>query len=263
MRRLIVIAALLISTACNAESLKLDGSSVTAFKASAQKIAEGLSDEKREALSEAVTMVMLANVPLADLMVAGAMGEEGGEKLAGQYVNSLNGMTAEEVVKKAQEMNDSKLSKVTTDAESYNTIQKELNKVTISDVSISKSKDSLNMEKVTVKLTVKNELNQAISAVYFSGTVTTEGRSTPWIKEEINYSIPGGIEPNETKKLELEPNMFTWSGDKLPANAKLELALTQVDDAKGEPLLKLPDTKEAKEIATLQKRADLFKKFFE
>lgn len=262
-RFLLIIYLSFITTACNAEPKTIDSTTAETLKTSSQAAASELPEQKRQVFAEALQVVLLANVSLADVMAAGALGEKGGEMLATKYGSAMNGMTATDVVKKAQEITDEKLATIKTDANSVEVIKAELSKVDLSDVTISKKKNSLDIDEATIQVTVKNGLSQAISRVYFQGIVSTEGRSTPWIKDSVNYDIAGGIEPNETKKLEFRPNMFAWPTENIPSGAKLDLTLEQVDDAKGEPLFKLPSNDQTKELAALQDRAKLFKSFFE
>ena len=72
-------------------------------------------------------------------------------------------------------------------------------------------------EEPIVELTVHNGTDAAISRVYFKGTLASPNRSVPWLQDDINYGISGGLEPGETITWYLAPNMFSnWSTVKSP-----------------------------------------------
>jgi len=89
-----------------------------------------------------------------------------------------------------------------------------------------------------IELTVKNGLGVAVSRAYFKGILTSPGRSIPWVSDTFNYSIAGGLEPNEVGTWKLSPNMFgTWA--KAPENRDdlvLTVELVQVDGANAKTL---------------------------
>jgi hypothetical protein len=59
-----------------------------------------------------------------------------------------------------------------------------------------------------IELTVKNGTNSAISKVSFQGVLSSPGRAVPWVKDDFNYAISGGLEPGEETTWKLAPNMF-------------------------------------------------------
>lgn len=89
-----------------------------------------------------------------------------------------------------------------------------------------------------IHLRVKNGTNHAVSRAYFTATAATPGRSVPWLDEEFNYSIAGGLEPGEQATWALEPNSFQgdWTRVRVPKDAKFAVNVVRLDNAEGDPL---------------------------
>jgi len=88
-----------------------------------------------------------------------------------------------------------------------------------------------------IELTVRNDTEYAISRAYFRGILQSPGRSIPWLDEEFNYQIRGGIEPGETQSWRLAPNMFSeWGTVEVPADAILTVEVVKLDGADGQTL---------------------------
>lgn len=87
-----------------------------------------------------------------------------------------------------------------------------------------------------VELSLLNNSNTALSRLYFHGVLATPGRSVPWVDEDFNYSIPGGIEPGEPFDVTLAPSMFSeWS--QAPHDRQdmiLTVSVYKAEDAAGE-----------------------------
>lgn len=95
-------------------------------------------------------------------------------------------------------------------------------------------------EEPIIELTVYNGTNQAISRAYFTGTLSSPNRSVPWLKDDFNYPIPGGLEPGEEVTWSLAPNMFSdWGTVNAAKDAILLVEVRRLDDAMGEQLYSL------------------------
>lgn len=93
-----------------------------------------------------------------------------------------------------------------------------LEKIEISNPKFSIDRGRFEDEAV-LSFTISNRSPVAIKTIRFSGRLQTVGRSVPWIEDDFAYDISGGIEPGETKKMDLVPNSFSeWR--KLPKEAK-------------------------------------------
>jgi hypothetical protein len=85
----------------------------------------------------------------------------------------------------------------------------------------------------------------AIQSFALAITVTTPGRSVPWLKTRVNYNVPGRVEPKEKKHFDLQSDTGDWK--KLPeAEASKAVAMATiiaVTDAAGKETgdMTLPD----------------------
>jgi hypothetical protein len=90
------------------------------------------------------------------------------------------------------------------------------------------------LEQPAISFTITNGSTIPIKRIYVHGKVQTPGRTIPWVDADFNYSFPGGLEPKETKALNLSPNMFSDWG-KVPKEAVkgaiLDMTLTSFEDA--------------------------------
>ncbi len=99
------------------------------------------------------------------------------------------------------------------------------------------SKDSF-MEKPAIELNVTNKMPVPVSRAYFHAVLQTPGRSVPWVEEDFNYSIPGGLESGESATWELEPNMFgNWAHAPKDRNDMvLTVTPVRLDGSDGKPI---------------------------
>jgi hypothetical protein len=90
------------------------------------------------------------------------------------------------------------------------------------------------LDEPTISFTISNQGTIPLKRIFMHGRVQTPGRAIPWVDADFNYEFPGGLEPKETKTLNLSPNMFSDWG-KVPKEAAkgtvLDLALTAFEDA--------------------------------
>jgi hypothetical protein len=112
------------------------------------------------------------------------------------------------------------------------------------------------MKEPRIELRVKNNTGKAISHAYFAGTLSSPGREVPWLKEDFNYAIAGGLEPGEETTWQLSPNSFSpWGVVDAPKDAGLQVTVTRLDGADGKPLFPTREFTEqdAARLAALQK----------
>ena len=96
-----------------------------------------------------------------------------------------------------------------------------------------------------IELTVKNGTQYPISRAYFKGILATPGRSIPWLKDDFNYSIPGGLEPGEEATWELWQNMFSrWGHVEMHDDAIFTVEVEQLDGADNKTLFSIKDFSE-------------------
>lgn len=92
-------------------------------------------------------------------------------------------------------------------------------------------------EEPIIELSVMNGTDKAVSRAYFTGTLASPNRSVPWIKDDFNYEISGGLEPGEEVTWYLAPNMFSdWGKVDAPKDAVFTVEVTQLDGPDGEEM---------------------------
>jgi hypothetical protein len=88
-----------------------------------------------------------------------------------------------------------------------------------------------------IELNVTNGTAYPVSRAHFNGTLATPGRSVPWLSDDFNYKIAGGLEPGETASWSLAPNMFgEWGSVDAPADAVLTVTVVRLDGPDGNPI---------------------------
>ncbi len=71
--------------------------------------------------------------------------------------------------------------------------------------------------------------------------VSTPGRTIPWIEDNFNYVVPGGLENQESKHLSLGPNQYSgWGKHETEGRKDLVMTITVVN-ADGADKTKLAD----------------------
>ena len=84
---------------------------------------------------------------------------------------------------------------------------------------------------------MKNTTAHAVARAYFVGTIATPGRAVPWLRDNFDYKIPGGLEPGEQAQWKLEPNMFSdWGKVDWKDDMIFTVEVRRLDGADGEPL---------------------------
>lgn len=249
---------------------RIDGSSEAAYKKSLEAMSKGLSAEEQKTLGESVMVVAMNGTSLLEIGAAPALFEQ-------RARSELNGKTYAEIVAKAKEIEAARAAAEAAEkverekreaelkaemerqeaarkAERKKQIETELAELNAEKAKAAADVESLKKfiversrfyfadggyrQEAVIELTVKNGLTAPVSRAYFKGRVTSPGRSIPWVAEDFNYTIRGGLEPGETVTWKLSPNMFSEWGKAPKDRTDLVLAvdLVQVDGADGKPL---------------------------
>lgn len=242
----ILIAA--FASACSDEP-RVDASSPESMKASISRMRDSLPSEKREELSNAILSILISKgtqsgneSPLANLTAIAAMGDP--KRLVEVAGASIDGMTADEILETSRglkrERMAAQLSRVEEDKRSLeeeialarnqmNEAQQRLAGVKISNARFYWNDDRY-MAKPVIAFTIKNETETPIARVYCHGLLESPGRSIPWVSDGFNYAFRGGLEPGETQKLDLAPNMFgDWGAAETKGQRGLILTVTVTD----------------------------------
>lgn len=266
MRRLLLIAPLLLAlSGCGDPTI--DGSSDEAMKNSIAKVRSSLPEAERGEFDKAVMTVGMGEGNLFQMAAAGK------DVMVGQMRSRLDGKSAKEILqlageiraKRKQEMAEADAKHEATKAEAAARAAKAelerlakrieelkqlrasdaaaaevLTKFTISDTAITQDKDVLDRNVVTLHMQVHNGTATAVSRVFMTGTVYTEGRSVPWLVKGLNYQVAGGIEPGETKTWKLSPNQFSdWGKLEVTPDMRLRLQVTELEGPDGVSFAKL------------------------
>jgi len=86
----------------------------------------------------------------------------------------------------------------------------------------------------------------------------------PWVEDDFNYQIPGGLEPGEEARWKLSPNMFSdWGKVDAPPEAVLTVTVLRLDGADGEEMLSIRDAAEVVEqVAALTAESEMIRTTF-
>jgi hypothetical protein len=240
---LLIGAILLLFVSC---AKKIDGTSEESMASSIGEIKQSLSEQERNEFEDALKLIMFQDLDFADIM----KGEKGAENVIGDVKSKLNGMTATDVVDKGKkikleiERKKKEQAKIEVADLYEKQVKTAVSKAELQKFEVIKSrfyKRKSGEYYVTyepiIELTVKNGMDQAISTAYFEGTLASPNRTIPWLKDEFNYEISGGLELNEEATWRLAPNMFSdWGEVKAPKDAVLTVDVLRLDDAEGNEL---------------------------
>jgi hypothetical protein len=233
--------ALLMIVSCTPS---IDGSSEETFQASVKKMKEGLSDEDKAAFEEALQLMAMDGFSFADPL----QGEKGAEKILEDYTEALDGLTASEVIAKGEAIKAEQERKKKEQArleieelyqkkQDAETQKEQLQGFEVTQSKFYKRKDYFGSPEPIIELTVKNGTSSAISRAYFKGTLASPNRSVPWLTDDFNYQIAGGLEPGESTTWNLAPNQFSdWGTVNAPKDAILTVEVLRIDGPDGEAL---------------------------
>lgn len=195
---------------------KVDASTDEKLKESIAKVKDSLSDGQRSEFEEALKTLAFADVNgLADLA---KLGQTGG--LERGIKDRLNGKTGPEIIAAAAQVQAERKererkeaigeieelrAKLRADAPDV------LRKFVVERSRFGRSESGFMRENV-IELAVRNDTGKAVSRAYFHAVLLSPGREVPWVDDEFNYKIAGGLESGESAVWNLSPNMFgEWS----------------------------------------------------
>lgn len=238
-----VIALTLAIVGCSPPAV--DSSSEEAAKASVEKIRESLPDADKERFDKALFAVMM-NSAMGDKSLL-EMAAADPEQMKTQALARLDGKSADDIFQMADQIRADRLQaeRMQALAEIAELEKKQqdalaaaagLSKFEVTRSRYYKQPQRYGRPEPVIELSVSNNTGSAISRAYFKGVVASPGRSVPWIEDEFNYEIPGGIESGESVDWSLAPNMFGDWGRDTPPDAVLTVTVTKVDGADGEAL---------------------------
>lgn len=201
---LVVMLAMSVLVGCKPT---IDTSSEEKMEASIQKVRASLPDEEQEEFDAALGAIMLEGLFDPDIDA---------DEMERRMKESLDGKTASEVIATRKERQRAQAIQEIEELENARKEAEEaraqLDSFTIERSRFRKVPQRYGRPEPQIELTVTNNTEHAISRAYFKGTLATPGRSVPWLEEEFNYEIRGGLEPGESMEWNLVPNMFSEWG---------------------------------------------------
>jgi len=279
--KVILSIFLLVSlSGCNEPTI--DTSTEETMKSSIQKVKESLPANKQEEFDKSIKTLMFSQIDMKNIFANAFAGQAmDKDKMLNDMKKSLSGKTGLEVIElaknlkvkraKEEEVKRTKREEAKRDYEIA-----ELEALQTKKLLYGKNKEKLSKFKVIsstftqelrnkyssrlqpiIELTVKNGTSYPISRAYFKGTLQSEGRSIPWLVENFNYEISGGLEPNEKATWSLAPNMFSeWGKVNNPKDAIFTVEVEQIDGVNGKELLSIRDfsDKDQKRLKELEEK---------
>jgi NAD-dependent DNA ligase len=228
-----IAATAILLSACSPGEAVVDTSSTTAFQASLANMREGMDASRAEKFQGAIMAIAMKDIGdamqsggLAGLATAVSLNSDP-EALLSRIGPLISGKNAEEVLQVAQdvvaEREARQLAAIGSEIAALETelaaIEQEqaANRGVLQSLSVSGARFRMNdsgyLRQPAIDLTLANNTGKPIKRIFFRGILETPGRSVPWVDEEFNYEVPGGIENGESLPLSLAPNMFSEWGD--------------------------------------------------
>lgn len=240
MRRLVlVIGMALVLSACG--SPKIDTSTKESMQASVEKVKKALPPEKQKKFEDAVAVVAMDGI--GNIFAAAANADDAERRVK----ERLNGKTADQVIaeadtivaaRKAKEKEEAlkEIKELEAKKQRAEQARLQLKQFEVQRSRLYESRSGFLPEKV-VELTVKNGTASPVSRVYLLATYSSPGRAVPWLKDDFNYKVPGGLEPGEAATWRLTPNMFSdWGKVEIRNDAVLTVEVERLDGSDEKPL---------------------------
>jgi len=218
---------------------RIDASTEDTYRESLQRMKDDLSPTDQKRLVESLKVLAFSGLKLGDL----AAGNK--QQFLQNIMVRFDGKTAQEIIaegevilsqRKEEERQQALLEIQELEAKKGGA---SVAQESIKQFKVTRSEFKYTGEytkRPTIFLTVTNGTEHAVSRVYFHGVLATPGRTIPWVEDDFNYSIPGGLEPGEDATWALSPNMFgSWG--KAPEGRKdmvLTTSVVRLDGANGE-----------------------------
>lgn len=235
-----IVLACLVLAGCGGHTF--DASSQESREKSVQRMKDALPEGERARFERAVGIVAMDGLTLGDL------GE--GTTSLDTALGKLDGKTAAEIMKEADAIVAAREAKERQQALQeiaeleHKRRAAEQAKVELAKFTVNRSRFHLREDRYSIRpdpvieLALTNGTAQAVARVFATGTIASPGRSIPWLKEDFNFSVSGGIEPGEDYETSLNPNMFSdWGNVRPPADAVFTVTIVELHNGEGEAFL--------------------------
>jgi hypothetical protein len=231
-----------ISVAC--AKPRVDVSSDDTMKQSLQRVRASLSEGRRPAFDAALTTIFASTFDFGKMMA----GSTGVASMESSVKQAIQKKTGEEIIAYAESLKKEREAKEREQAlgeikeleekqEKAGQARQHLSSFRVVRSRFYKTTQGFLSNQPVIELTVANGTGKPVSRAYFKGTLSSPGRSVPWLREDFNHSIPGGLEAAESATWHLSPNMFSaWGSVDAPRDAVLTVEVVRLDGADGQPL---------------------------
>lgn len=232
MKKLIyILSILLLASIMYSCTKKIDGSSQEKLKTSIDEIKSDLEGKKKEQFVQSIGLMLWDN-----LKFGGIPGEIEVNPMSYSFLKNLDGMTPEEVIAEGRKIAKEEVDSLYEKKNKAEMHKEKLKQFKVLEADIYSREGYLGNENI-IQLKVKNNSEKPISRIHFNGILKSPERSVPYNEETFNYEIPGGLEPEETGKWNLAPNMMSdWADVETTDDAKFTVEVIRVDDKNGELL---------------------------
>jgi hypothetical protein len=243
--------------------MRIDGSSQETYEKSLKVIRAKLTPEETVKFDEALKVVVFSEMIPSQGGLLGLMTAfNDPDKIQAKMLAAVNGKTPRELITQAdakiKEQAKEELKSVTSEIAELEKRKAGaekaaglLSKIVVTDARFFWSSGYLPQPVLAFK--VANSTGVPLSRLYFHGVVSTPGRKIPWVEDEFNYEVSGGLENGESKSLTLSPNMFSNWG-KSDTQGRNDLVFTvKVVNAAGADKTKLAEEFDTEAEARLSK----------
>ena len=207
-------------------------------KLSIIKVKQSVGKKKKKLFEESLAVVSMRGVML-DL--------SNPERMKREMTENIHGLSGRQILSKAREIYQSKLSDLKEKRTSFEQASKEMAKFIVKESSFYFEEGYIGKDPI-VSIKVENNTNQTISSAYFDAKVISEGRDVPWLESPFSYKIDGGIKQGESPKWNLDMNRYSdWGNIPDRKDLKLVLKVTRLDGVDGKALWNADFTKENSE----------------
>lgn len=183
-------------------------------RASVERVKDSLPDDQRSDFEEAMQALLFSEVD-------GLEDWTDSEGLARRLKDRIDGKTGSEIIAEGEQViaerkereRQQTISEIRELAEKLDPAAEALCAKFVVQRSVFRRSGSGPWDtRPSINLVVSNETDHPISRAYFHALLLTPGRAVPWVDDEFQYAIPGGLEPGEVAEWSLRPNMFgSWT----------------------------------------------------
>ena len=226
---------------------RVDTSSDSRMKETVAKVREALPNDQRAVFDDALKTLIANSIDMRHLFASALAGERTQRLAAGSLEHKLkseiDGKTGAEIIAYAETIRRTRegqekkqalqeIAELQVKKQKAQQAAEELAKFAVLRSRFYKQPRDYGRDQPIIEITVRNDTAYPISRAYFKGILASPNRAVPWLRENFNYQIPGGLEPGEEATWALAPNMFSdWGKVNAPADAVLTVTVTRLDGA--------------------------------